>query len=54
MNLKLLAISLGLGPIGWGVVVFSAISFLIMFGISSVKGDYKGIIEDALRKPLGK
>ncbi len=48
------AVAIGLGPIGWSVAIISGLGFVIMFGIASAKGDFKGVIESSLAKPANK
>ncbi len=45
---SIFGIALDLSPIEIIVVAFAAFSFLILFGLSSVKGDYKGLISTTL------
>ena len=44
------AVELGLGNVEIGLIVVSVLGFLIMFGISSAKGDYQGLIKSTLAK----
>ena len=45
-------IALDLGPIAWIVTIVSGLAFIVMFGISSAKGDYKGIIDSTIGKKI--
>ncbi len=54
MLFQLFSVSIGLSPAGWLTAGFSGLAFIVMFGIVSVKGDYKGVIESSLAKPLDK
>ena len=42
------SIALGLGPIEIGVILFTGLGFLVMFGYSSATGGYKELIETTL------
>ena len=42
------AIALGLGPIEVAAILISGISFIVMFGIASAKGDFEGIVKTTL------
>ena len=42
------AVALDLSPIEIITISISVIAFLIMFGLSSVKGDYQGLISSTL------
>ena len=45
----LFSTALNLGPLEISTIIISSLGFLIMFGIASAKGDYQGIIDDALK-----
>ena len=47
-SINYFATDLNLSPLSLGVIVFSAISFVVMFGISSAKGDYNDLIKTTL------
>ncbi len=42
------AVALNLGPLEIGAISISVIGFAIMFGLSSAKGDYQGLIKSTL------
>ena len=52
----LFSTSLGLEPVGVGVILLSGLGFIVMFGYSSAKGGYQDLIkttldnDDTLRK----
>ena len=46
---QIFSVALGLGPLEIGVIAFTAIGFIVMFSISSIKGDYKGLTENILQ-----
>ena len=48
------AVALGLAPVVWHVTLVSEIAFLVMLGLASANGDFKGVIESSLAKLLGK
>ncbi len=43
-----LAIALGLGPLELSVIFVAGLAFIVMFGISSLKGGYKDLIDTTL------
>ena len=43
------AVSMGMGPVAWSAAVFSAVGFLVMFGIASAKGDFLGMAKSTLQ-----
>lgn len=42
------AIALGLGNLQIAVILISGVSFLLMFGIASAKGDFQGLVKTTL------
>ncbi len=44
----LFSIALTLGPVEIGLILFSGLGFLVMFGISSAKGGYQDLIKTTL------
>ena len=42
------AIALGLDGVQIAVILISGISFLLMFGIASAKGDFQGLVKTTL------
>ena len=40
------ALEMGIGT--WIAAIFSGLAFVVMFGIASAKGDYKGLIKTTL------
>ena len=48
MSNMIFAIPLNLGIATWGVLGISSVVFLIMFGISSVMGDFQGLVSTTL------
>ena len=49
MNSNLIfAIETGMELWEWFLAVFAGLSFIIMFILVSIKGDYKGVIESSL------
>ncbi len=45
---SLLSVALGLNPIEIGLILFSGLGFLVMFGYSSAKGGYQDLIKTTL------
>tara|TARA_Y100001968_G_C18936754_1_gene516859 strand:+ start:247 stop:432 length:186 start_codon:yes stop_codon:yes gene_type:complete len=43
-----IAVALNMGTGAWIATLISGISFIIMFGIASTKGDYQGLIKTTL------
>ncbi len=41
-------VPLNLGYGTWSIILIASFGFLIMFGISSAKGDYQGLIKTTL------
>ncbi len=50
----LFSVSLGLGPIEIGVIIFFGLGFLIMFGYSSAVGGYQDLIKTTLENDQDK
>ena len=44
----LFAVALELSPAAWVATIVSVVGFLVMFGISSAKGDFQGLIKTTL------
>lgn len=44
----LFLVAIVMGPVGWTLTIGSALAFLVMFGIASVKGDFQGLIKTTL------
>ena len=45
----LFAIALDLSPAAWVATIISVTGFILMFGIASAKGDFKGLAESTLQ-----
>ncbi len=45
---SLLSVALGLNPIEIGLILFTGLGFLVMFGYSSAKGGYQDLIKTTL------
>ena len=43
------AVPLNLSIGTWSVIAFASIGFIVMFGISSALGDYKGLVNTTLK-----
>ena len=48
MSNYIFAIPLNLGIGTWSVISFASLGFVIMFGISSAKGDFQGLVSSTL------
>tara|TARA_B100000700_G_C15047548_1_gene858667 strand:+ start:2585 stop:2767 length:183 start_codon:yes stop_codon:yes gene_type:complete len=48
------AIALDLSPLSLTVIVISGLGFIIMFGISSAKGDFQGLAKTTLENDKAK
>ena len=48
MPSPLFAIPLNMGTGSWIVTIIAGLGFVVMFGISSASGDYKGLINSTL------
>ncbi len=48
MITTIFAIAIQMTPTGWAATLISGISFIVMFVLVSIKGDYKGVIESTL------
>tara|TARA_B100000700_G_C14522999_1_gene613969 strand:- start:380 stop:562 length:183 start_codon:yes stop_codon:yes gene_type:complete len=44
------SVALGLGNLEIALITISSISFIVMFGIASAKGDYQGLIKSTLEQ----
>ena len=49
---RLFLIAIEMSPIGWILTIVSILSFIIMFGLSSAKGDYHELIKTTLENDL--
>ena len=45
---NIFAVALEIGAPGWIAIVISSLGFIVMFGISSAKGDYQGLAKTTL------
>ena len=45
----ILATDLNLSPLAIGAILFSGISFIIMFGIASAKGGFQELVDTTLK-----
>ena len=45
----LFAIPLNMGIGTWAITIFAGLVFVVMFGIASAGGDYKGLIDTTLK-----
>ncbi len=45
---SIFSVALGLGPIEIGVIAFAGLGFIVMFGLSSAKGNYQDLIKKTL------
>tara|TARA_Y100001968_G_C19197156_1_gene638095 strand:+ start:204 stop:404 length:201 start_codon:yes stop_codon:yes gene_type:complete len=48
MPSPIFAVPLNMGTGTWIVTIFAGLGFVIMFGLSSVAGDYQGLINTTL------
>tara|TARA_Y100001968_G_C19174038_1_gene627090 strand:- start:413 stop:601 length:189 start_codon:yes stop_codon:yes gene_type:complete len=49
MSFPLFAIPLNMGTGSWVVTIVAGLGFVVMFGLASASGDYKGLIKTTLQ-----